>query len=566
MKYIIGIILGAIVLILLSFFFKRRFFSEIDRLEAWKIEVMNRPVLDEVTKIKQLNMSGEAEQYFESWRKTWDAVVTIDLPEVEELLFDAEEYVDKFRFKKAKETFEKIENTLKQAEVKIDEMVNELNKIIESEAKNRQDFLDLQKLHQLLKKNLLAHRHMFGNSARQLERLLSFVNDQFDLYERETEQGNYLTAREIILSTKDMLQNIEHKMETIPLLINDCYQHIPSEVKAIKEGMAEMEKEGYYLEHLGLERELAKIEEQLASYKELIERAEVDECVSEIEDMKDSLNLMYDLLEAEVHSKQFIQKNENPTVQRIDQLMEETRNLQEEVTDVKSTYHLSDEDEKMTKQLEERLETMKKTITILTGEDQPKSAYSAVKEKLEAMMNEVEDIEKQQQAFKEKLQTLRKDEMEAREKINELKKLVLETKRYVSRSNVPGIPMRIETLFLEATESVDDCFVQLEKKPLVMPAVQQALEKAEHAVYELHKQVEEMVDNVFYIEKIIQYGNRYRRQNESLNEKLKLAEEAFRRFDYEQALEEAASAVESVEPGALKKIEKFINEEVDEFS
>lgn len=177
MKYIIGIILGAIVLILLSFFFKRRFFSEIDRLEAWKIEVMNRPVLDEVTKIKQLNMSGEAEQYFESWRKTWDAVVTVDLPEVEELLFDAEEYVDKFRFKKAKETFEKIENTLNQAEAKIDEMVNELNKIIESEAKNRQDFLDLQKLHQLLKKNLLAHRHMFGNSARQLERLLSFVND-----------------------------------------------------------------------------------------------------------------------------------------------------------------------------------------------------------------------------------------------------------------------------------------------------------------------------------------------------------------------------------------------------
>ncbi|WAA11697.1 septation ring formation regulator EzrA [Fervidibacillus halotolerans] len=563
MKYIIGTILGAIILLGISFFVKRKFFSEIDQLESWKIEVMNRPVLDEVTKIKQLNMSGETEQYFERWRKTWDEVVTVDLPEVEELLFDAEEYVEKFRFKKAKDTFVQIEDTLKKAETKIDEMIKELNKIIESEAQNRQDFLDLQDTFKLLKKNLLAHRHVFGKSASHLERLLSYVSDQFEMYQKESEQGNYLTAREILLDTKEKLQNIEKKMEMIPLLINDCEHNIPSQLKEIKDGISEMEKEGYYLEHIGLDKELAKIEKQLNHYQELIEKTEVDECSSGIEDIKDSLNLMYDLLEAEVHSKQFIQKNEEPTVKRIDQLIEETRSLQEEVTDVKSAYHLSDADENLTKQLEERLLTMKKTIAILSGEAQPKSAYSAIREKLEGIIGELEEIEKEQQKFKEKLQTLRKDEIDAREKIKELKYLVQETKRLISRSNVPGIPLHIETLFLEATESVEDCFVQLEKKPLVMTAVQQTLKKAEEVVNQLHQQVNEMVENVFFIEKIIQYGNRYRSQHPEIHKQLLSAEDAFRRYDYGQALEEAASAVESVEPGALKKIEAIINEEIN---
>ena len=108
MVYIIGIVLVIAVLLVIGYFVKKKYYSEIDRLEAWKIDVMNRPVLDEVGKIKQLNMSGQAEEYFENWRKMWDAIVTEDLPTVEEWLFDAEEHVDKFRFKRAKEIFAEI--------------------------------------------------------------------------------------------------------------------------------------------------------------------------------------------------------------------------------------------------------------------------------------------------------------------------------------------------------------------------------------------------------------------------------------------------------------------------
>ena len=71
-----------------------------------------------------------------------------------------------------------------------------------------------------------------------------------------------------------------------------------------------------------------------------------------------------------------------------------------------------------------------------------------------------------------------------------------------------------------------------------------------------------MIENVYFIERIIQYGNRYRRGNPDLHEKLTKAEMAFRSFDYNLALELAAQAVEQVEPGAIKKIEELINQEL----
>ena len=88
--------------IIWGYFFKKKYFKEIDRLEKWKLDIMNRPILDELSKVKQLKMNGETEEMFEHWRSEWDAIITVHMPDVEEFLFDAEEYVDKYRFKKSK--------------------------------------------------------------------------------------------------------------------------------------------------------------------------------------------------------------------------------------------------------------------------------------------------------------------------------------------------------------------------------------------------------------------------------------------------------------------------------
>ncbi|MFS8651026.1 MAG: septation ring formation regulator EzrA [Caldibacillus sp.] len=562
MEFIIGTIILIILLIIGSYVIKRKYFAMVDYWEERKIDLMNRPVLDEVGKIKTLRMMGETEEYFERWRKEWDIILTERLPSIEEWLYDAEDYIDHFRFKKAKEVFARIERVIEESEREIEEMIEKINQLIDSEARNNEDYEKCQELFKKLRKDLLAHQYAFGIAAPSLEQRLKDSEKRFAEFNRETENGNYLTAREIILGILDELKILETVMESIPLLLNELQQKLPEQIKEIKYGIKEMEENQYFLEHLELDKKLSHIEQQIDAYLDSIKNLQTEEVQEGIQVLKDEIEKIYQILEAEVHARRFVQENKQLVKDSIEKILQTNRELNEEIEEVIQSYHISETDIKEIRTIDERMDEMKKSLALLLKDGEaPSVAYSAIKEKLGELINTIADIEKEQQTFKDMLQTLRKDELEAREKIQELRKKLQQTIRTVQRSNVPGIPADIETRFLECQEALKNVFRTLEQKPLVMPAVRKALQQAEEAIHEYSDKVQVMIENVYLIEKIIQYGNRYRSTNETLNQRLLAAEEAFYRYDYEVALEEAATAVEAVEPGALKKIERYLEKE-----
>ncbi len=57
MKYGVELVISAIVLIIILFvvgyFIRKKYYKEMDRLEARKEELMNRPVAEELAKLKQ---------------------------------------------------------------------------------------------------------------------------------------------------------------------------------------------------------------------------------------------------------------------------------------------------------------------------------------------------------------------------------------------------------------------------------------------------------------------------------------------------------------------------------
>jgi len=560
MEYIIAIILIVIAFMITGFIVKKKYFKEVDRLEAWKIELLNRPVLDELARIKRLKMTGQAEELFERWRQTWDSIVTADLPDVEEMLFDAEDYIEKYRFSKAKSILNKIENILKTTENRIEEMVQELNDLIGSEEMNRSDIELLSEQYKELKKSILAHRHAYGKAANAIEKKLEEMEQLFHQFEEETEQGNYFQAREFVLSIREKVQTLQLQMDMIPQLLNECLHKIPVQIKELKEGTNEMKEQGYFLDHIGIEKEITRMENQLKTYISFIENAETDEVSKGIEDMNESIDLLFDLLENEVKAKTYVQKYSQMTKEKLITLEQETKQLKEETNIVLLSYQLKEEEINIQRQIEKKLDSINKSLEVLEiNNGKTSTAYSSVQEKLSHIVQELENIEKEQKDYSQLLTALRKDELAAREYIKELKKKVSEIKIHVQRSNIPGIPNEAEMLFFETNEKIMEVFQQLELKPLNMHAVQSALLAAEEKVNHLHNFITEMIENVDLIEKIIQYGNRYRRSHPSLHQRLLQAEEAFRRYDYTTALEEAASAVEEVESGALKRIEEIIN-------
>ena len=79
-------LIALIILMITAIYFRRKHIKAIGRLEKEKLQIQHKPILEEMTKVKQLNMTGETEEKFERWRSQWSEVMDVHMPSIDSLL------------------------------------------------------------------------------------------------------------------------------------------------------------------------------------------------------------------------------------------------------------------------------------------------------------------------------------------------------------------------------------------------------------------------------------------------------------------------------------------------
>ena len=553
MEFVLGFVILILAFFLIGYFFKKKRYTDIDHLEEWKIQIMNRPVLEELLKVKQLNMTGETEELFEKWRNEWDEIVAIQMPDVEELLFDAEECIDKFRFKQSSAIQKEIKVKLNKIEVSIKKILDELNELVGSEEKNRLEIEELKESYRVAKKHLLAHGHTFGKAADRLELELESMLEYFKLFEEATESGNYLQAREYVLKIKTIVADVNEKMRLIPELLVECQSTLPSNIAELTEGVKEMLEQGYVLEHIDYPANAIKMEQQIEAYVDFLEKAEIADVVKGVEEIRDNISVLYDMLEKEVNSKLYINQAKNNIQENVSKVSFENEKLKAEISNIRNSYHITEEEIEIQRKLEKQIASINRQSEQLNANlESDQIGYSILAERMKELEQLLINAKNEQTVFLQKLHDLRKDELESRGKMKELRIKLQQSARWIKQYNVPGVPEDYKELISEAREALDDVEEKLKETPLDMTSVQIFLEKAVSSTEKFEEMTKELIENMMLAEKVIQYANRYRSRYSSVQSVLQSAEEKFRRYEFAAALEEAAAVLEEIEPGILK--------------
>ncbi|HWL25338.1 MAG TPA: septation ring formation regulator EzrA [Ureibacillus sp.] len=563
MKYIIIIVIVLIALLVVGLVMRRKHNVVIERLEKEKLQVQHYPIFEELTKVKTLNMNGETEKLFESWRDQWTEVIDMHVIKMDSMLFDAEDYIDRFNFKKASKIEKELEEYLKKCEKIKNQIITQLEELVGSEEKNRIEIEQLKEYYRSARKTLLAHPYSFGQALPSLENLLEEIPTRFELYDTLTKEGNYLQAREIVLTLNSDAEQFDFFINEIPSLITEIHTKIPNAIHDLRNGQREMEEESYYLNHLELNGALDNLEKELEQLNEEVKELNISTVVSRIQKINDEIDNYYDLLEKEVIAKNFVDKNYEHLYSTINDVMRVTKEVSEEAVYVQSTYRISEEEAEIPKVGLKQLEIIQKRYEILVNRvKDEQSAYTSLQQELIEIRDEIEQIKEQQEDLSNRLKNLRIDENKARQQLNSLKKLLQDTDRLLHKANIPGTPEEMEARLEEAEEKIFLVMQSLQEVPLNMNFVHVNLQNANQCIQEVNERAKEMIENVMLTERIIQYGNRYRATNRAVHEKLLEAEEAFHHFRYMKALEDAVAAVEQAEPGAIKRIEELVQEEL----
>lgn len=562
MQYIVIPVVIVLILLAIGFFFRSKHMKTIHRIEQQKLQIQNKPIYEELTKIKALNMNGQTEEMFERWRASWTEVMDTHMPKIDALFFDAEEYIDRFRFKKAALIEREIEEYIQKCEKEMNLILTELNELIGSEEKNRIEMETLKEYYRASRKTLLAHQHSFGPALTALEKRLEQFVPKFDEFDKLTLEGNYLQAREVVIALNNESKEILDLINDIPDLLIELQVKIPSAIQELSSGQREMEEQKYYLRHLEMTEALQKMDQEVKDLKEALASLNVPHVKSRVIEMNDQIDNFYDLLEKEVVARKYVDLNCEKLNEILIDVLQVTKEIHNETAFVQQSYRLSDEESEIPKQALKQLENLQKRYELLASRVvEEKSAYSSLQEELIEISEQIEQIQEQQERFSSALKNLRIDENKTREQLNELKKLLQDTERLLHKANIPGIPEEMDARLEEAEELIYIVMKSLQEIPLNMTLVRTNLQAAEKCIKDVNVYAKEMIENVLLVERIIQYGNRYRAANPKMHARLLEAEEAFHQFRYAKALEDAGTAVEDVEPGAMKRIQVLVQEE-----
>ncbi|UPM55085.1 septation ring formation regulator EzrA [Gottfriedia acidiceleris] len=561
--YVILVVIAIVIaLMIVALTIRQRLFKKLDELEAWRMQLMSKPVTDELSKLKALNMTGQTEELFDKWRTDWDELVTTFLPKVTDSISEIDEAINKYHFMKAKAGISEIEGSLTEAESSIDKILNEVSDLVGSEEQNNSDIEMLNQEYLEQRKLLLTHRHLYSISETQLEQKMDDIKQQIQLFNDTTEKGNYLEARGLVKEISDQVHILKTNMSIIPDLYIESSTTMPSQIHNLTDGLKQMKADGYVLDFEALENETIDCSKICIDCVELIKKLEITEAIDKLEFVKAKVDSIYDLLEKEVESKFIVEKEIWTSQEEIQSIREDNLKTKEETQLVQQIYELSDEDTQAQKMVEKQVSIITKRFELLQIRVAEQDlAFSVIREELDLLKKQMEDVKESHLMYVEMLKALRKDELQARDQLIEMKRLMLEVKRLVQISNLPGMPVSSMKQIQDAQESMQIVYLELEKKPLKMAHVSFLLEKAAAAVQVCYNDTKYMIEQGYFVEKVIQYGNRYRSKNVQMAASMDKAEQLFREFQYNEALEEAAVSIEKIEPGAIDKLQEILNEQ-----
>ena len=99
---------------------------------------------------------------------------------------------------------------------------------------------------------------------------------------------------------------------------------------------------------------------------------------------------------------------------------------------------------------------------------------------------------------------------------------------------------------------------QFSERPIHVKQLKDKVAKIVIQMNTFEDEANDVLINAVYAEKLIQYGNRYRKDHHSVDKSLNEAERLFKNNRYKRSIEISEEALESVEPGITKHIEEQV--------
>lgn len=537
-----------VIFVVFSIFYRKKTIRQVDRLEAYKIQLENRPFSSQLSRVKGLIMAGETEERFEKWRSKWEDILTNTLPDIEETLIDIEDYADHYRFIRSAKLLKETEARLKEIEQELDQIVQEIDELTSSEKQNREKISLLHEEYQEVKSALQRESLSLGISYPVWYEKFKKTITWFESFDTAQQNGDYLSAQDYLQAIEDVFKQIKEAFEYVPVYLVQIENEIPKQINELAQAIEEMKEKGYILEHTKVEERFAELKKKQVEVVDFMQNGLLPEMKEWIDQVKAEIEELFTLLEEEVTAKQFVLEKLEIIPALLNDLSEVFTRISETVQITKSSYSWEAEWEEQYKEISEMYHQLSdKGSQMKKLQEEAEEQYPMLKKQLQEFIEKYDQFKLKGDSFEQTINKLREEELQARETTVQLKQTLVKIRSILRKSNLPGVPEHLNTGLAMSEEAVEELRAALEQQQLDLPRVLHMLKEAKAEVESVSQAAKSVINQAHKAEQYIQYGNRYRRYDIHVDELLHEAEQAFRSCQYREALDYAEAALDKAD-------------------
>ncbi|TXJ66500.1 septation ring formation regulator EzrA [Lacticaseibacillus paracasei] len=531
------------------------FQTRIKNLDA-QVEAIDVGALSsQIRSIEQLKLTGDSLATFSKWERAFDQLNDDDLADLQKILLDLEDQAKRFRFDHAQKIAKVLEAKIDTARQQYDLISQALQDIRHDEADNRSKMLQLRDDYQVSRKTILAKSFVFGDAQPALEQQLQQLAELFQKIDQINNDGDHQAAKSEIKQLSDEMAALRRQVKELPPLVNEQVNEFPAQINEIEHGYRQLTT-AHYVFTDDIPGMVEDVNEKMADANTALKSLDVDATEAANSEIEAEIDKMYAIMEKEMQARKRVDAAAPDLRQFIDHALRQNRELQTELDHLNQSYTLNHNEIKIAKDLKTQLDSIdanyiKDTDAIEAG----KAVYSDVIERFDATKDELTAIEKQQVQINQAVAGLKKGEIVANKQAENFELDMRNIKHEILRHHLPGLPQDYVSQVKHVTAEIEQLNHDLDQVKINMDAIAKFLIKIASDIDALKKATSALIDAAGFTEELMQYANRYKTTVKPVAEAVHQATESYMQFDYKQAADTLATALEQTEAGSYKKVE-----------
>lgn len=552
--FILAVILIIVTIVIIKGNQNKKYKKEIEELDIRKNNLIGVPVLSEITKVKELIKTDNLKNKLDDWDNTFTTIRDEKIPELTDLISEADFLIDRKDYKQAVKKITNIEIEINSLKKKTDHLLEEVKLITNSEERNRALITKLKIVYREDQNKFERSKKEYGVIADYLEKEIDNIDDLFAKFEKAMDNNDYVSVEKKINLLDDKITKLGKLLEDIPTIVLMATVLVPNKIDEAITYYYRMKRDGYPLDYLNVEYNIKEIKNKIDNIMENLKKLELGESIIELKTFIEYFNELYNDFDKEKECKDLFRQNIKEFSYKIDNINKVVRDIYLQIDDIKYNYNLSDEDINKFSILNKNLEKINQDYKILVDQGKMKTfAYSKLVDELNGLSLKLSRLQDDLDFQLRSITSMKDDETRAREQLATIENLLKKAKYRLKDYKIPVIPSSYYIELTEAQDAIREIVKELDKKPIVIKILNIRVDTARDLVFKIYNKTNDMIKIASMSEKIIIYGNRYRSSYEEIDITLNKAEELFKRGKYKESLDLSVKSLSFIDKNIAEK-------------